>query len=110
MKDWLNQEAETAAKPKRFRDLTDSIDSGTVRQARTGKTKRKQVSQTIHFNEPVADDVKMAVDRLAEEWGVPKNDVWQFVVLMGLQAVDDGAEPSFRKASRKVILPTPESK
>ncbi len=103
MPDWADQEQ--SEKPKRFRDLTAAIDSGTVRQARTGqKTKRKQVSQTIHFNEAVADDAKTAVDRLAEAWSVPKNDVWQFVILMGLQAVEDGAEPSFRKASRKVIL------
>lgn len=110
MADWMKQTADNANKPKRFRDLTSSIDSGTVRQARTGqKTKRKQVSQTIHFNEAVADDVKTAVDRLAEEWSVPKNDVWQFVVLMGLQAVEDGAEPSFRRASRKVVLPSTNS-
>lgn len=107
MPDWMNQPA--SDKPKRFRDLTDSIDSGTVRQARTGqKTKRRQVSRTIHFNEAIAEEVKTAVDNLAEEWGVPKNDVWQFVVLTGLQAVEDGAEPSFRKASRKVVL-TPNS-
>ena len=62
MPDWADQEQ--SEKPKRFRDLTAAIDSGTVRQARTGqKTKRKQVSQTIHFNEAVADDAKTAVDR-----------------------------------------------
>lgn len=103
--DWLNKGNEK----RRFRDLTDSIDAGTVKQAKQGqKTKRKQVSQTIHFNEKIADDVKTAIDQYAKEWGVPKNDVWQYVVLLGLQAVEDGEQPSFRKASRKVILPIKE--
>jgi hypothetical protein len=107
MSDWMKQTADAANKPGRFRDLTSSIDSGTVRQARTGqRTKRKQVSQTIHFNESIAADVKAAVEKYAEEWGVPKNDVWQYVTLLGLQAVEDGEQPNFRKASRKLVLPT----
>lgn len=108
MPDWMNQSADE--KPKRFRDLTSSIDAGTVRQARSGrKTKRKQVSQTIHFNEAVADDVKAAIERYADEWSVPKNDVWQFAVLLGLQAIEDGEQPDLRQASRKVVLPSPGS-
>ncbi len=104
MPDWADQEQ--SEKPKRFRDLTASIDSGAVRQARTGKkTRRKQVSQTIHFNDEIADDVKTAVERLSEEWAVPKNDVWQFIVQMGLRAAENGEErPSFGKAGRKIIF------
>jgi hypothetical protein len=112
MRDWMEQEneqPEDKPKPRKrtgFRDLTAGIDNRVVRQAKKGKKGRRQQSQTIHLNESIADELKETVSRLAEQWGVPMNDVWQFALVEGLKVIEDGeAEPSFKKQKRKIVLP-----
>jgi hypothetical protein len=111
MKDWMDQENEVEEnKPKKatgFRDLTAGINNRAVRQAKKGKkTSGRQQSQTIHLNDNIADDLKETVARLAEEWGVPMNDVWQFALVEGLKVIQEGeAEPAFKRQKRKIVLP-----
>jgi hypothetical protein len=102
--DWLDEKREAPGKSKRFLDLTTTIRPEKVRQARTGNKTKRQYSQTIHLSDEIVEEVRSAVEKLAAEWVVPKNDVWQFVLLAGLQAIEDGERPDFRPVSRKVVL------
>lgn len=112
MDDWmddaeLNRSKNTSQKKtgSTFRNVTSNIDKSTVRQARSGKkTKRRQVSQTIHLDQSVAYDLKDAVDRLANEWGTKKNSVWNFLLVEGLKSVENGTMPDFSEGKREIKL------
>ncbi len=102
--EWMDQDQDEKSKKKgRFRDLTGSLDSRKVRQAKTGrKVTGRQVPQTVHLNQDIADRVQTAVAQIAADWGVAKNDVWQLVILWGLEDIEAGKEPPFKTAKRRI--------
>lgn len=116
MRDWMEQDGDEEDKPKSkpkkkglghgFRDLTGSVQKTQVRQAKRGKKAGRQQPQTIFLNTDIADDLKESVAALAQEWGVPMNDVWQLALVHGLKAIQEGeVAPSFKTQRRKIELP-----